>query len=158
MQTFLKVLEVKSGNGKTSGRAYQDITLKQFSMLGNQEVVSRLIRDRRVWDEGHTQDGKVIAADAYFNTLTKGQIVEGRIETFDTTTYVVNERPVNKITCVIFSDEGNGINYVNNQLKLQGACVVDQYGQATKPAQVNSNLSTAPANVVGVAADETDNF
>lgn len=157
MQTFLRVTNI-SNQTAPNGRQYQTLTFNQFGLIGTKEVKSRQTRTRNIWGAGKTGDGKVINADSYFQTLAVGDVVEGVIASFDTTAYTVNDRTVNVWTGVIFSDENDGVNYVNGQLKSNGACVVDQHGVATKPAQIGQT-NTPELTVAEQAAESAaDNF
>jgi len=140
MQSFLRVTNVVTKTAP-NGRVYQTITFNQFTMIGSKEVKSRLTRTRNVWGIGSTKENESISADPYFQTLTTGDIVEGNVFTYNTTSYRVGDNTVSQWTGVIFSDEKDGVKYVNNQLKNQGACVIDEHGQMTKPSQVGATVS-----------------
>lgn len=125
MQSFLKVTNVEPKADKNN-RPFQTVTFSEIKFLPNgQEILTGKVRTRNLWSS--TDE---IKGDTLYNQLTKGSLVEGSIQEFNTTTFTVNERTVNKTTLVVFSFE-NPVTYANQQLKRNGAVVVDEHGQLT---------------------------
>lgn len=135
MSTFLKVTAIQNSKA-TNGRAFQKVTFQEVQYIGNMAVVTAKVRTRNLWAEGQTADGKPVKADALFNQLQVGQLVAGSIETFNTTTFEIDGRSVNKTTQVVFDGE-DAVRYANSQLRQNGAVVVDEHGQPT--AQLTTN-------------------
>lgn len=131
MQTFLKVTAVQTiENGKPftdkNGRKFQKVTFTEVNYLPNgTEVLTGKSRVRNLFDSTSDQKG-----DSLYGQLQVGSMVAGSIQSFNTTTFTVNDRKVNKTTVVVFDFE-NPITYANSQLKRNGACVVDEHGQPT---------------------------
>lgn len=125
MQSFLKVTDVQNKADK-NGRPFQTVTFSEIKFLPNgQEILTGKTRTRNLWSTTPEVKG-----DTLYGQLTKGSFVEGSIETFNTTPFVVNDRNVNKTTLVVFSFE-NPVTYANQQLKRNEAVVVDEHGQLT---------------------------
>lgn len=142
MQSFLKVTDVQNKADK-NGRPFQTVTFSEIKFLPNgQEILTGKTRTRNLWSTTPEVKG-----DTLYGQLTKGSLVEGSIETFNTTTFVVNERDVNKTTLVVFSFE-NPVSYANQQLKRNGAVVVDEHGQLTGAIPTTFKEAEAVVNKV----------
>lgn len=125
MQTFLKVTSVVNKSDKNN-RPFQQVTFSEVGYLPNgQEILTGKSRTRNLWST--TPE---IKGDSLYGQLQVGTMVAGSIQSFNTTTFTVNGREVNKTTVVVFDFE-NPVTYVNSQLKRNGACVVDEHGQPT---------------------------
>lgn len=125
MQSFLKVTDIQNKSDK-NGRPFQTVTFSEIKFLPNgQEILTGKVRVRNLWS---TTDE--IKGDTLYNQLTKGSLVEGSIQEFNTTTFIINNREVNKTTLVVFAFE-NPVTYANQQLKRNSAVVVDEHGQLT---------------------------
>jgi len=129
VESFLEVTAVETDKAK-DGRQFQKITFRLIKFLGDRPVKTTQTRSRNLWEANRLPDGRVIKADALFGECTPGVLVDGSIETYNTTQYKIGENTVNTWTGVVFRGE-NGITVANNQLKNQGACVVDEHGQPT---------------------------
>lgn len=132
MQTFLKVTAVVNKSDKNS-RPFQQVTFSEVGYLPNgQEILTGKSRTRNLWST--TPDVK---GDNLYGQVQVGTMVAGSIQSFDTTTFSVNDRPVNKTTVVVFDFE-DPIKYANSQLKRNGACVVNANGEPTTTFSVAS--------------------
>ena len=149
MQSFLKVTNIEPKADK-NGRHFQTVTFSEIKYLGNQEVLTGKVRVRNLWSS--TPE---IKGDTLYNQLTKGSLVEGSIQEFNTTTFTVNDRAVNKTTLVVFSFE-NPVSYANQQLKRNGAVVVDEHGQLTAPIPTTSTTFKQAEEVVEKVNDEVE--
>ena len=143
MQTFLKVTAVVNKTDKNS-RPFQQVTFSEVGYLPNgQEILTGKSRTRNLWSTTPEVKG-----DSLYGQVQVGTMVAGSIQSCNTTTFTVNDREVNKTTVVVFDFE-NPVTYANQQLKRNGACVVDEHGQPTstfsvvsQPAQVNQVTQT----------------
>lgn len=124
MQTFLKVTSITPRQDK-NGRAFQQVSFNEVKFLGEREVKTGNTRTRNLWST--TPE---IKGDNLYNQLILGDLVAGSIQSFNTTAFDVDGRTVNKTTLVIFDGE-NPVTYANQQLKRNGAVVVDEHGQMT---------------------------
>lgn len=124
MQNFLEVTAINNRADK-NGRPYQQVTFSQVNYFGERKIKTGNVRTRNLWS---TTPG--VKGDNLYGQLVVGDLVAGSIQSFNTTTFVVNEREVNKTTLVVFDFE-DGVKYANSQLKQNGACVVDEHGQPT---------------------------
>lgn len=137
MQTFLKVTSVVNKSDKNS-RPFQTVIFSEVGFLpNNQEVLTGKSRTRNLWSTTPEVKG-----DSLYGQVQVGTMVAGSIQSFNTTTFTVNDREVNKTTVVVFDFE-NPVTYANSQLKRNNACVVDEHGQPTATFSV-----PAPAPVV----------
>lgn len=144
MQSFLKVTNIEPKADK-NGRPFQTVTFSEIKYLPNgQEILTGKVRVRNLWS---TTDE--IKGDTLYNQLAKGSLVEGSIQEFNTTTFTVNDRAVNKTTLVIFSFE-NPVSYANQQLKRNGAVVVDEHGQLTAAIPATPTTFKQAEKVVAV--------
>jgi hypothetical protein len=147
MQTFLKVTAVQTTeNGKPfadkNGRKFQKVTFAEVQyLLNGQEILTSKFRTRNLFDSTPDQKG-----DALYGQLQVGNMVAGSIQSFNTTTFTVNDRQVNKTTVVVFDGE-SPVSYANSQLKRNGACVVNEHGEPT-----------ATFNVAPAVAKETNSI
>lgn len=150
MQSFLKVTNIEPKADK-NGRSFQTVTFSEIKYLPNgQEILTGKVRVRNLWS---TTDE--IKGDTLYNQLNKGSLVEGSIQEFNTTTFTVNDRAVNKTTLVVFSFE-NPVSYANQQLKRNGAVVVDEHGQLTAPIPTTSTTVKQAEEVVTTVNDEVE--
>lgn len=125
MQTFLKVTSVQNKSDK-NGRPFQTVTFSEVGYLPNgQEILTGKSRTRNLWSTTPEVKG-----DNLYGQVQVGSMVAGSIQSFNTTTFTVNDREVNKTTVVVFDFE-NPVSYANSQLKRNNACVVDEHGQPT---------------------------
>lgn len=136
VQSFLEVQNVETDTAK-DGRQFQKVTFRLIKFLGDRQVKTTQTRSRNLWEANELPDGRVIKADALFGECTTGMLVDGTIMTYNTTPYKIGENTVNTWTGVVFNGE-NGITVANNQLKNQGACVVDEHGQPTANVKVST--------------------
>ncbi len=144
MQTFLKVLSVDNRKD-VNDRPYQLVQFEQFktvTIAGVDKIVKSNMpsRARVLW--GPDPAGQ-IKEDGLFGNLNVGDIVDGHIQTFNTTPYTVGERSnLTTYTCVVFEGE-NGVSVANRNLRSNNAAVVDEHGQIT--SKVNTP-KPVPAN------------
>lgn len=150
MQTFLKVISITPRQDK-NGRPFQQVVFNQVNYLGEKEIKTGNTRTRNLWST--TPDVK---GDNLYGQLVVGDLVTGSIQSFNTTAFEVDGRTVNKTTLVIFDNE-NPVTYANQQLKRNGACVVDEHGQPT--ANIPSFKQAESLVASGVPADvDEDEF
>ena len=153
MNTFLKVTEVVNRKDK-NGRPFQTVTFSEILYLSaGQVVLTGKTRTRNLWSS--TEE---IKGDTLYNQLQVGSMVEGSIQSFDTTAFEIEAqdgttRSVNKTTVVVFGFE-NPIAYANAQLKRNNACVVNEHGEPT----ANVSFKQAEKLVAEVAGDEESDF
>lgn len=129
MQTFLKVTAIQN-QVANNGRNFQKVTFNEVQFANGMTIKTTKSRTRNLWAEGQTADGKTVKADNLYNQLQVGELVAGSIETFNTTTFQIDGRDVNKTTQVVFEGE-DAVRYTNSQLRQNGAVVVDEHGQLT---------------------------
>lgn len=129
MQTFLKVTAIQN-QVASNGRNFQKVTFNEVQFTNGMTIKTTKSRTRNLWAEGQTADGKPVKADNLYNQLQVGELVAGSIETFNTTTFQIDGRDVNKTTQVVFEGE-DAVRYTNSQLRQNGAVVVDEHGQLT---------------------------
>ena len=151
MQSFIKVPNIQTKSDK-NGRAFQTVTFNEVGFLPNgQEIQTGKTRTRNLWSTTETNKG-----DTLYGQLQVGSMVAGSIQAFNTTTYEVDGREVNKTTLVVFDFE-NPVSYANSQLKRNNACVVDEHGQPTAkfslPTSVNSVVNEVEVEVEEVEGD-----
>ena len=149
-QTFLKVREIFNSEA-TNGRKYQKVTFELIKFFNNMQIKTQQVRTRNLWDTGHTASGTEVKADAHYNNLYFGDMVDGDIVTLNTTPYKIGDRLVNQWSGVVFAGE-NPIVVANNQLKNNNAVVVDEHGQPTKNVAVTPAPKEAEPEPVQVTA------
>ena len=143
MYSFLQVAKIENKTTDT-GRKFQTVTFRPVKFFGNMQVASQEVRTRNIWGETKLENGDVIKADGFYNNLTVGQLVEGTIETFNTTPYNIGDNEVNTWTGVIFSNE-KGINVANKQLKNKNAKVITtEFSVAAAPQVQQAPAVAAP--------------
>lgn len=136
MQTFLKVTNIQTRSDK-NGRAFQQVTFTEVGYLPNgQEILTGKSRSRNLWSS--TEE---IKGDTLYGQLQVGSFVQGSIQTFNTTTFEIDGREVNKTTVVVFDFE-SPVSYANAQLKRNNACVVDEHGQPTATFSLPTKVSS----------------
>ena len=148
MQTFLKVTSITPKVDKNN-RPFQQVVFNEVKFMGEREVKTGNTRSRNLWSTTPEVKG-----DNLYGQLVVGDLVAGSIQSFNTTVFTVNEREVNKTTLVIFDGE-NPVSYANQQLKRNGACVVDEHGQPTTTITVTNQAKSL--SVAGAVEDGDEN-
>lgn len=137
MQTILKIVKLdevkpaKTGNGH-----YQTIKVQQYRLIpvGNSvlQAVTAVAGTRVLWSERQKKDGKgVVKGDLFFNSLNAGDPISGEVVKFNTTPYEIDGKTVTSFSTVVFEGE-NALNVANSQLSSHNACVIDEFGVATR--------------------------
>ena len=147
MQTFLKVTSITPRQDK-NGRPFQQVVFNEVKFMGEREIKTGNTRTRNLWSTTPEVKG-----DNLYGQLTVGDLVAGSIQSFNTTVFTVNDREVNKTTLVIFDGE-NPTSYANQQLKRNGAVVVDEHGQPT--ATVTPTFKQAESLAVAGQVDDSE--
>jgi len=137
---YIQVLSVSEVKTAKNGRLFQTVIFKELAKqinLGGRMVdvkSNNSTRTRNIWGAGVTPDGVEIKAEALFQNLKAGDVVEGGFHTVATTDYLIGDRTVNTYSCVVFSNE-NVNSYANRQLKQSEATVVNTEAAVFAPTE-----------------------
>lgn len=134
----LKVISVNPIKTDKRGREYQTVKFQKLGIVsvGNSSVLvpSDLTGTRNFYKDFTDADGKFWAGDAHFGNLTIGSIIMGSIVSANTTAYKINDKEVTRYKAVLLEKDMTDVtSALNTLLKPLGACVVDEFGTATKP-------------------------
>lgn len=125
-QELLIVTKVTNGTGKT-GTNFKTVEFTNAMIVGGRTVKSNKTSSRNLFDDRQITlaDGTVkdVKADPLYKNITVGDLVIGKMKTFETTTFQIEGRDVNRRTFVIFEGE-DAVKYANSQLKGNNASVV----------------------------------
>lgn len=162
MERLLKVASVeRKTDSSDQGVKYDSVSFvpQKFTSTGREIFSHQKARVRNFFDKRNLPDGSVIAADPLFGKLTEGALVEGEIKSFKTTLYTVEGgTPTEKITCVIFDDEGDGVMVAARQLRDYGAAIITEGGdfiRSEKKGSVQPKEGNAPKENGAAATGNT---
>ena len=100
---------------------------------GKQLKSNQPLRTRNLWAERKLDDGSVIKADPLFEDIEIGDMVEGRVDTLNTTAYTLNGREVNTITTVSFDNESPLTVALRSLKQHVGTGIIDDNGEVHYP-------------------------
>jgi len=145
MYNFLKVTGIGEVKENAKGLRYVQVSFRPLTMLPNGMEVFSNQKDKSRILFGSNGDIKAdpLFEDAIAGKIKPGAIVEGSIQSFQTTPYQPEgfNNPVSNYSCVVFKGE-IGVTYANRQLKSNYACIIDpNTGDLTAPANLERPTS-----------------
>jgi hypothetical protein len=131
---LIQVVSVSEVKTAKNNRPYKVVSFKEMEktiVLNGRNVnvkTNSPNRTRLLWGEGVTEDSILIKADALYNDIKVGDVVEGSFHTLPTTEYTIgigeSARVVSSYSCVVFGNE-DVVSYANRQLKSNDANVIN---------------------------------
>lgn len=137
LKQLLKVTHIGETKQTSSGQKYLSVTFKPLILLessGSEVFSNQKERQRILFGSKDNNKGDLLFSEIQKGSLKIGSIVEGTIQTFNTTPYQPEgyEKEITSTTIVVFSGE-NGLTIANRNLKQNFASVVDENGNVTNP-------------------------
>ncbi len=146
-EDLLEVISISEVKPDRRGRNYKTLTFvpceyKKVDGHTKRVKSNDQPRVRNVWEAFNDPDSGYFPADGLYAHVKVGDLVYGKIYTFDTEAYEIEPgKKVNKATFVVFSNEDPN-EYAANEMRNRGVGIVVEGGEVIKkePTVVKANF------------------